>query len=383
MGTLDLIGVGSSPNDGNGDPLRTAFGKHNSNMQYLMNMFNAARMATGFDREDTSTLGRIQYCFDASSGVVYNIDKDGVLTTLTSQTTFADGSTALADRTIAHYKSSGETNFSYWLNGVYTEVGTLKTLQLANSTGSYYIGYDGTGDLVTIADAHEAIVSSALIALVYNNLDVPSVEWLSDERHGMVQSGQTHLNLHKTHGFAWPAGSRDGGLDITGLADNATTFTKIASGYCDDEDVKMTFAELSTIPFVYRSGANGTFIHTADDNKLGYFDGGKCVYNEWDGATWKLSEINLDYVIMSIWATNNLLHPIVKMIGQTLHANRGAARDNLPGTILDLSLNNAMSPEAAPLYSYIIHNESTGKIEVGSDGEIYVDYRYGYPISIF
>jgi len=376
MANLTKVGIGSAADDGNGDPLRTAFGALNGNVDYLLDMFARMRSFNGFDREDTTTLGLIQYCHDASSGEVHQIDEDGTYTKLTSQTQFADASTALADRTLAQYHSSGETDFKYWNQGTLVENAGIKTVQLTDDSNPYFIGYNSSGNLAAISSTHDAIVDSVLVAFVSQNAVTGQLLYLADERHGLIQSGQTHLTLHSVQkfGFSWCSGA-----EISGLANNATTHTGITEGYFYDENIYHHIPAASTIPWAYKTGANGEWTITAADNRLGVYYGGKYCYNEWDGSTWQLSEINSDYVGNVLLATNNAIYPYIWICGQTLYSSRSVARDHMHSLIADILLDDVIRPEVAPLYSVIVNSESSGTIEKGNDDEIYIDLKWGVP----
>ncbi len=339
---------------------------------------------TGFDREapddDSSNkqLGILQYCHNASSGEIHQIgsDVDGTYTLLTSQTTFADG-TALADRTLMQYHDSGETQFSYYYKGIFKEVTTAKFIQLdADFEG--YIYYTEDDDLhVGETSAKELIIRTTLISYIYLNPTEDEVIWFADERHGIVMDGQTHLQQHMSQGFF-----RVAGLELIGVENNDIVFNSITAGAGGDEDIQMTFAEATTAPKMFME--SGYWNITDDDNKLGIFRDNKCCWNDVSVAGSEvLSEINADYVIMMVIATNNKIHPFIMLVGQELHADRGAARDNLPAEYYRIQANGLPSHEFSQLNAMIIHNESTGQIEVGADGEIYIDWRHGFPMSIF
>jgi len=377
---FQLIDVGNAANDGTGDPLRDALMKSNNNLTYMQELFTRAQAYNGFDRNDTSTLGIIQYCEEALTGEVHRINEAGEYAKLTGQTHFADGTTALADRTVAQYKSSGETDFKFFRAGVKSEISTIKTLQLPDDSAAHYIAYNSSGDLYSPSSAKTAILEDVLVTLISRNAVTGVVNYFADERHGLVMDGQTHLLLHTAprYGFAWVEG-----LEISGLANNGVSFTAISAGVSGDEDIKMDHAEITHCPIVYRLGTGGELTFSPSTNDLGLFSGGKCVYNEFDGSSWGLTSIGSDYVNMSFYATNNKIHPIIRVLGQSLHPDRGEARDYMASNINDLLLNNLVSPEVYPLFTTIIHKEDKGQIEVGPEGEIYIDHRWGYPVKRF
>ena len=83
---------------------------------------------------------------------------------------------------------------------------------------------------------------------------------------------------------------------------------------------------------------------------------------------------------MHFFATNDAEFPLFKVIGQEVYTSRPDARNRLSGAVSLLQAGDLPAPEFLHCYSMIIHNNATGQIEVGADGEIYVDYRYGYPV---
>jgi len=334
------------------------------------------RALCGFDREDTTTMGILQYCHSASSAEIHQLDEEGVYSLLTAQTHFADGVTAIADRTLLQYHDAAETEFSFWYQGTQHVITDTRSLVLPDDSAANYVHYDAAGAMQVSTDLHDMIVDHTLIAMIGNNATTGEHIYFADERHGIVMDGQTHLNIHSQRGFGWV-----NGLDITGLVNNGSTFTEIASGKCGDEDIPMVFSAITTAPFAHRAGADGAWVYEPATNKLGHLVGAKVQWNEWTGAIWQLSDIGSDYVIMSFFATNNKQYPIVRVIGQELHADRTTARQELESSIFDLMMNGMPSPEMKSLFSCIIHVESVGQIETGLDGEIYVDCRKGFPMS--
>lgn len=344
----------------------------------------AADTLTGFDREAADELtgkptGILQYCHSAVSGEVHQIgsDADGTYSLLTGQTLFADG-TPLVDRTLMQYHDAGETEFSYWSRGVLVRETGSKSIQLAADFKGY-IGYGTNGDLDdTITDVRQLIVRTPLVAYLYLNGTKGTVEWFADERHGIVMDGQTHLQQHQDKGFFISTG-----LDISGIVNNGAVFTDVSAGTCGDEDIKMVISLLTSMPKIYKEGAAGEWTITDDDNSLGIFRSAKCCYNLDTAGTWSLQEIDLDYVVMMPVATNNKIHPVVMLVGQTLHSDRDDARKNMPSEYYRINAAGLPSHELHPLASMIIHNEATGQIEIGSDGEIYCSCKHGFPIGVF
>lgn len=342
---------------------------------------NASFEPTGFNLRDHTTHGVIELCGQASSGIYWRIDENNVFSEITGATTFGDGATTLADRTFVHYPAAGETEFSFWAQGYKITKTTTQTIQLAQVSTKQIVVYKlnagkTDADIGFAVGVYEAISEDTICAVVTGNPTLVKKVVFANERHGMEMSSATHRMMHET------AGARYGdGLDIVGLADNGTTFTSIAAGTIWDEDLDHSVPITTTAPFLWRDSTGYWTVSDNVDNLLGYKNGGANVlYNRDNGnGTWDLVTIGLDYMIMHFFATNDSEYPVFKVVGQTLYADRTTARNHLYGAVTLLKEGDLPTPEFLHLYSMIIHVETAGQIEVGTDSEIYVDFRAGYP----
>ncbi len=122
-----------------------------------------------------------------------------------------------------------------------------------------------------------------------------------------------------------------------------------------------------------------TTIYSSDELYFTNGLSGDSYYNLNNGdGTWSIVDTGSDYVINHIWASNDGEFPIVKIVGQALYADRGTAREHLAGEMALFLEGTLPTPEFVHLYSYII--DGAGNIEKGSDDEIYIDFKQGYPI---
>jgi len=336
----------------------------------------AAMMSTytGFDRESIDVGGKdggiMEYCHLATSGEVHIIGSDeaGVYSLDTGRTHFADG-TALVDRTMMQFKDTGKDNFSYYRHGELVTNTDAKFIQVAADFKGY-LGYDSSGDLVdNITDVRELIVRTPLMGYLYLNGTEGTVEWLADERHGRVQSGQTHLMAHQDEGFFFSKG-----LDIHGITNNGTTWGSIDSGAAGDEDIKTVFGSVVIAPKLFMEGVANEWRFDDIDNKFGIFRDGKCCYNNITGTP-ELLEINNDRVVMTLMGSNNKIHPVAWVVGQTLHATRTLARAKAASEFGRIRSDGLPSHEAHPIGSVIVNSEGSGTAEVGADTEIWYDHR--------
>ena len=334
----------------------------------------------GFDREamyaGSKELGILEFCYSAASGEVYQIgsDSEGTYTLLTSQTTFGDG-TALADRTIIQYKDPSMSHFTYWFGGQDEDVTTSKTLQLDVGFNGY-IYYDADGNLAnSVQVAGRLIKEFTLIS--YIGLNLNKIWYFADERHGILQDGETHLQRHTDVGFYLKQFMR-----ITGVANNVSTFTAITAGVGADEDITMVLASISTIPKLYKLGAY--FDVSQDDNELALLDTSVAQVNSIPTPSSNGTLVDLtgnDRMGMVMVATNNKIHPLMMIVGQTAYADRGTARKNISAEWFRIKVFGLPSPEMHTAYVFIL--DSDGAIETGADGEICLDAQHTYPFGIF
>jgi len=332
----------------------------------------------GFDRGNKPTLGILQYCVSAASGVVYQIDENGDFTTHTGQTTFADGTTPLADRTVAQLPAQGETFFSYWFRGAHVRVSGIKTFQHADVSGVQYFAYGADGEMMSSHAHEDLIVHEVLCILINYNATSKKKIIFADERHGDELGGYAHFMQHITTGARWHRGLR-----FEGLADNATTFSRITEGAFLDEDIVHTLPEILTCPFAYRD-ANGDWeITDVIDNKLAHQVSGKTVYNEWDGTNWKLTNIGSDYFVVSAYATNDAEHRVFKVIGQTLYPDRRTARRQFQSAAFQIEDDGLPTTEFINLGCWIMHGQNNFSLEQGAIGEIWMDLRRKFPVDMF
>lgn len=337
---------------------------------------------TGFNLRDKNTFGILELCGDASSGEYWRIDESNVYNKITGATTFGDGVTPLADRTFCHRPSGSE--MSFYIDGVKHVKTTTQTLQLNNVPTKQIIVYDrDTAELTLATSVYNALTESCIVSVVTGNPTLAQKVIFANERHGMEMSSSTHLNLHETDGTKYGTG-----LNISGMANNGTTFTSIASGSIWDEDIKHAVSARTTAPFAYRD-TNGYWALEYDNNNnivatndLSFTNGTNAdsLYNRDNGdGTWSLVDTGSDYVINHVFATNDSEYSIFKVVGQALYPDRTTARHHLGGEMAVFQEGDLPTPEFLHLYSYIL--DGNGKIETGTDGEVYIDYRQGYPIS--
>ena len=278
-------------------------------------------------------------------------------------------------RTFSIAVKAGESSFSFWSSGVKYTKTTTQTTTIANTTGTYYIYFDASGELQNIAYDGENLdlfYTYALVGLVYWNATT-SNGLVGDERHGYRMSGSTHYAMHTTHGALYASG-----FDVTGLANGSETYTQVAAGVFFDEDIQHSLLVQSTHRFLYRLGATGEWTYTDASNQVGYKEGGDTYYswNEYTGGAWQLSEggVATDYFMTFFMATPNTGdNTVFKVVGQNAYSSKNNARDAIRSEIRNLITAGLPGPEFIFLFAVIV--KRNGELQVLDDGSLYIDFR--------
>ena len=271
---------------------------------------------------------------------------------------------------------SGETSFHFWVDGKkQTSTATITSGALPATSGTYYFYLDSDGDMQYILEASvsmDMFYKYAIVALVYWN-ETASYGMPYEERHGYRMSSADHEMEHMTIGARYASG-----LALTGLVDAASTFTGANSGKYYDEDIPHSISAATTMPFLYRLGADAEWTWTTADNNVGYKNGGSyATWNEYTGGAWQLTQADYahDYILIFVVAQKTLsgYTEFAKIIDQAGYSSRSKARDAIEGAKKLLILDGLPSPEMVFIGVYICRK--TGVLEDLADGSVYLDLR--------
>ena len=271
----------------------------------------------------------------------------------------------------------GQTYFEFWSDGNRFEKTTTQEIEFPDTTGIYYFYFDTSGDLQFVLNSnmtYEIFVKSAICGLVYWNATTgEAINQAVDEQHGIGMPAPTHFRLHMRTGAVHLQGG-----DITGLEDGEPDYTNIGTVLSADEDINHVTLTTTTTPFIYREGADGDFVQTATpDLNLGYKIGGKgdVQYNLNTNGVWSLEDCS-GYVIYYFYWTNDANHPIKKFIGNVDYSSRSDARNALKNEVGVIQTTGLPSPEAYPMYAYIV--KANGDLEDSGNPShyTYVDLRH-------
>jgi hypothetical protein len=262
------------------------------------------------------------------------------------------------------------TSFNVWCKGVKYNFTTAQTVDLPNTTGIYYIYFDGDG-ILQYRLAYFDWENDAPTAYVYWNATTGTAPFVADERHGIVLDWQTHEYLHRTRGAVIANGFSISNYTTTGTgANNSDAQFDLGGGTFFDEDLEVLITHSNTptadtweqdlagpsqIPVFYQSG-NAWVRDTPTDYALKQGTA-RIKYNLFSGGSWTTPDVPTDTWYTTSWiiATNNINYPVIAIMGQSA-ANK--ISDEEPLTFGDLILNGFPVVEFRPLYKIIWQTDS-------------------------
>ena len=276
------------------------------------------------------------------------------------------------------------TTFTVYAEGQKLTLQT-KTANWGNSVGLHYFYLDSSGDLQTTQTfSIDMIRRHAFVAVLYWDPSISAHVYFGNERHGIYMGTSTHAYLHTTRGAQWERGLSLTGFSVDGTGNtNANAQFTAASGKIWDEDIAYDLGAQTLIPVLYRSGT--TWKKKAADSfpviyagTAGYA-GTRLPYNLNSAGSWSLAEVDANkFVLVHVFATNDIENPVVALQGTAQYASKTAARDGAR-TELD-SLSDLPFLEFTPLGSVIFETQNaytnTPKARIVSiDGANYADKR--------
>lgn len=256
------------------------------------------------------------------------------------------------------------SSYYIYTKGIKRQITNSRSVSIPNSTGLYYIYFDGNGVLqyrTTFFDWDD----DCMVAYVYWNQNTQTAPFVADERHGITLDWQTHEYLHRTRGAAIANGfgatnyivNGDGSLDTHLQID-------IQNGTFFDEDLQVDITHSNTptanaweqdlqgparIPMFYLS--NNAWVIDTPTNFPIKQGSSRPQYNLFSAGTWSTVDIdNNKFGVTFIVATNNINYPVIGIIGQDQRANIGDAEGI---QFSDLILTGFPVVEMRPLYKLV------------------------------
>jgi len=256
----------------------------------------------------------------------------------------------------------------YWQGQKYVKTGAENKV-LAGTDGLHFVYYDSSGTLQESTIPWDLKIHVP-VATIYINTTLGAA-LLQEERHMSNMDWATHYLLHNTLGTRFERGFGISGYTLNTDTDAAVTFG-MSNGTINDEDIIINivhaavpsnpFEQILTdpaqIPVFYRVGASGVWTWDAPTNFY-VKNGGtaRVSYNQYTGGAWQQTDGgNGDFIAYWIFATNNLVNPIISLQGQRVDGTLNDARLN--NTLEGLNLGGLPAAEMKALYRIIVRTNS-------------------------
>jgi len=203
----------------------------------------------------------------------------------------------------------------------------------SDSNGMHFFYIDENATLQTTSVFDELLITKyCIVAIIYWDRDRSEHIYFGDERHGIHMETRTHLYLHTTRGAQFDRGLKLIGFSIDGSGSlDANAQFSCQSGVIWDEDIKINIPAQSSFPVFYRSDSSwkrkpADSFPVIYSNQEGY-TGGTIAYNYYDGVSWTLQSVSSNkYMLIHMFATNNIEYPIIAILGIGEYDNKTQAR---------------------------------------------------------
>lgn len=296
------------------------------------------------------------------------------------------------------------SRFEIFFAGVIHTVTGSASVQLPNTTGSYYVYFDAdTKQLTSYQLVGNGIDAVSVLSILKRHVVVGMVYWdatagkavlVADERHGVTMDGDTHAHLHVSFGAQWTSGLALTNIIVDGNGtSNSHAQFGVANGVIRDEDLRIVITDglpqdispTVSLPTIYRIGSGWKitqsktypFVLSGEDPS---YTGTLPAYNyEVSAGVWALAEVTTNrYLLTHILATNDIRYPIIAVVGgtySTITNARSAALTEMMG------FTGLPFPEFVPLGTLIAQcstsytNTPKAIFRSTSDGGSYIDWR--------
>jgi hypothetical protein len=279
------------------------------------------------------------------------------------------------------------SSFSVYVHGTEYTFTTAQTVQITNTEGLWYIYFNSSG-VLTASQSIWSLENDAVVAYIYWDATDAICIYFADERHMFSMDWRTHYYLHQSIGCRYISGLAISGYTV-GSAGDANVWINLANGTVFDEDLEFDIAYLAyaswsynytnitnsefyeqpiqksgssygaTIPVYYQLGSTGIWRKQVTQNQYVYLDTPNTTvyYNSVSGSTWSLTDVpsGADYFSMWIFACNDVMNPIIAIMGQQVSSSLTNLEAN--DTFAALSISSGLPfLEMKLLYRIALHH---------------------------
>jgi hypothetical protein len=237
--------------------------------------------------------------------------------------------------------------------------------------GIYYIYYGADGELARKTTPFN-FKEDCPVAVVVIGED-RSVLHVGEERHGIAMDWATQYYLHRTFGTQSTGGFNVGnyniGADGTSNSDYQFSLTggtiydedsdfEIIHSASPDSEGEQILEPIANLPVIYRAGATGWSKKATSPIPINVDVAGVPQINVYSGSSWISQPVgNNKYYAIWVVATNNIIHPIISIMGQREDNSITAAKAN--NTYNSLELLGIPGSEFYPLYRVILEHKGS------------------------
>jgi hypothetical protein len=257
------------------------------------------------------------------------------------------------------------TNFLVYKDGQQFTKNT-QSIDITDTEGLWFFYYDADG-VLTASQTAWNLSTSVCIAYIYWDATNNTAITFGDERHGITMDWQTHQYLHLTVGTRYNTGLTLTG-DTTGSgASDAHAEVAVSNGSIYDEDLIHTITDgspqdltpIAQIPVYYRSGAAANNWRKDTATNFPVKQGSaRIAYNLNTAGTWTTPDVTQgDYVSMWVFATNDVVNPVIAMLGQRVDTTLTNAMNN--STYESMTFGTLPYQEMKVIYRLIFQTSTT------------------------
>lgn len=284
--------------------------------------------------------------------------------------------------------SPASSSFSFYIKGRKFTKTTTQSVQISDDEGTHFIFFNADGDLVSSTTFAAVVVTDlAIVTMIYWDKDNQEDIYYSDERHGLVMDGVTHAYLHFCFGTAYQSGLDLANVnsDASGSLDTSAQFS-VSAGIIWDEDFMVNTLPLDVgdnWPVYYKIGPNGYWrMNNSTTFPVITSGSGRLAYNNFNGTSWKLTEItDRNFVLCHVFATNDVSRFVIAVVGQNEYGTLVEASQAALDEIVDLTTAGMPFVEFTPVASFIFQTQNSFSntpkaiVRANSNGDDYVDFR--------
>lgn len=282
-------------------------------------------------------------------------------------------------------------DYTYYNNGVKNVIDSAKSKQITDTEGLWFWFYDNTGALDASQNENDIFEPT--------NVFAGSARWNATNKLFIHTAYEYHSTkwpkslwkyVHQRFGTAFVSGFSPGNIDSNGTGnDDSNAQISVDNGVIADEDIELSIEdgspqEMSPIlqaPIFYLLGSDWRKIDAT--NFICTTTGtGRGAYNLDTGGVWSLAEVqNNFFFCMHVFATNDINHPMVLILGQEQYATGPAANAGAQVELSNLQLGGLPTVEWSPIATFVLQtadsytNSVKSRVREDASGNQFVDWR--------